>query len=165
MEYRSKFNGEQIDVLLDLVGSGGGGSASGADEWIVAIASDNANANLDVAMVAASLGASIIFPKGDSLPIVENVDGKFVSITTPKENLGDVYESHVALGAAIKRGATMNDVGDGKVRTFNNEEDYKNILLDVCLLSGYDVTMADVENSVKFLSQNELMAIMANYGA
>ena len=145
------------------VATSGGGSASGADEWIVAIGDENGNPN--VGFMVASLGFPQFFPKGDSLQIVENVDKKFVSITTPKDDLSYVYQSFVTLGAAIKRGATMNDMGDGKIRTFNNEEDYKNILLDMCLSSGYDVTMADVENSVKFLSQNELMAMMANYGA
>ena len=30
MEYKSKFNGEQADALLDLVGQGGGGSEGGS---------------------------------------------------------------------------------------------------------------------------------------
>lgn len=164
---------ESHQAFKDIKEGGNGGSADGgADEWIVAVVSDNANANPNAAMVVAMLGAPMFFPKGDALQIVAGKKDNimYLSIITSAEAVINFYaeggaSSKSLVGAAIKRGATMNDVGDGKVRTFNNEEDYKNILLDVCLLSGYNVTMADVENSVKFLSQNELMAMMANYGA
>lgn len=146
--------------------SGGGGSASSADEWIVAIANeDTSGVGVNIAFLVSGIGSLNFFKKGDCLQIVRDPSGnKFVSVITPLEDLSDALDSHFIFGGAIRKGATMNDIGDGKVRTFNDKEDYKNILLELSLMSGYDVTMADVESAVIFLSQNELMSMMSNYG-
>lgn len=146
--------------------SGGGTAPSAADEWIVAIANeDNPNVNMNIAMLVVGICNLNGFQKGDCLQIVRDSSGnKFVSVITPLEDLSDAFKSYIMVGGAIRIGATMNDIGDGKVRTFNNKEDYKNILLELSLMSGYDVTIADVESAVIFLSQNELMSMMSNYG-
>ena len=146
------------------VGNGGGG---GADEWIVAIPNQNISEELyDIAAVVQGIGSPAFFPKGSTLQIVDG-NGRYLTIITPQDDVSNILKgSHYLCGAAIKKGATMNDIlGDGKIRTFNNEEDYKNILLELCQMSGVAVTMADIELAVKFLSQNELMGMMANYEA
>lgn len=161
-------------IKLNTIGTpkanagGGGGSVSSADEWIVAITNeDNPNVNMNIAILVSVICNPNFFPKGDCLQIVRDAGGnKFISVITPLEDVTHVYnDSNVVLGGAIRIGATMNDIlGDGKVRTFNNKEDYKNVLLELSSMSISDVTMADVESAVIFLSQNELMSMMSNYG-
>lgn len=148
-----------VKVKTNVAGSGEGG---GSDEWIVAmINTEDTTIPIGVGTMIAALGGPMFFPKGNSLQIVAGMN--FISTITPMEEVSSAYkDTHAVGGAALKRGATMNDVGDGKVRTVNNEEDYKNLVFELCLLSGYDVTMADVEAGVKFFSQNELMSIIAN---